>query len=52
MGSPVSRQRWSWFVLAMGLVLVFLCWLEPSTIALGVGLVMMLAGLVGVLLGA
>jgi hypothetical protein len=48
--APQQRQ-WSFFVLGIGIVLVGLCALAASTVALTLGLVMVFAGLLGLLLG-
>ena len=47
---PPQRRQWSLFVLGVGLVLIGLCALDASSVALALGMVMVLAGLVGLLL--
>jgi hypothetical protein len=47
---PPQRRQWSLFVLGVGLVLMGLCALDASSVALALGMVMVLAGLVGLLL--
>lgn len=52
MAHPPRRQKWSLFVLGVGLVLLLLCVFEMSAVALALGMVLVLTGLVGALLGA
>jgi hypothetical protein len=49
--APSQQRLWSAFVLVVGVLLAGLCALSPSTIALCVACVLMLAGLLGLLLG-
>ena len=49
---PPQRRQWSAFVLGVGLVLMGLCALDRSTVALALGMAMVLVGLLGLLLGA
>jgi hypothetical protein len=51
MARPARRQRWSWFVIGVGIVLLVLCLAEPSTAALVAGLVLLVVGVVAVAAG-
>jgi hypothetical protein len=44
-----QRRQWSAFVLVVGLVLIGLCVLAASSVALVLGAVLTLAGLIGLL---
>lgn len=51
MAHPARRQRWSWFVIGIGVVL-FVLWLaEPLTAALIASIVLVVGGVVALALG-